>query len=50
MASFLPLIVSKKNEQTEKNMLFIAVRVSQIHINTEKNTNKTPKLLCLMYL
>ena len=25
MASFLPVIVSKKNKQTEKNMSFIAV-------------------------
>ena len=25
MASFLPVIVSKKNKQTEKNMYFIAV-------------------------
>ena len=25
MASFLPVIVSKKNRQTEKNMSFIAV-------------------------
>ena len=39
MASFLPVIVSKKNKQTEKYVFYCSV--SQIHINPEK-TRKTP--------
>ena len=31
MASFLPVIVSKKNKQTEKNMSFIAVYITNSH-------------------
>ena len=40
MALFLPVIVSKKNKQTEKNMSFIAVyhKFTQIL----KKTRKTP--------
>ena len=39
MASFLPLILSKKNKQTKKNMSFIAV----YHINPEKTPKKHQK-------
>ena len=37
MASFLPVIVSKKNKQT-KNVFYCSV--SQLHINLEKNLKK----------
>ena len=49
VASFLPVysndIVSKKNKQIKKNMSFYKFycSVSQILINPEKNTRKTPK-------
>ena len=40
MASFLPVIMSKKNKQAEKNMSFIAVyhKFTSILKNTEKKT------------
>ena len=47
MASFLPVIVSKKNKQTEKNMSFFC-SVSQIHINPEKTTLTWDRLTGLM--
>ena len=37
MALFLPVLASKKNKQTEKNISPIAIcGVSQIHMNPEK--------------
>ena len=43
-ASFLPVIVSKKNKQTEKNLFYCSV--SQIHIglNPEKKHEKNIKM------
>ena len=38
ISSFLPVKVSKKNKQTQKNMTFIAV--SQIYLNPEKMRKK----------
>ena len=39
MASFLPVIVSKKNKQTENYVFYCSV--SQIHINPEEKHEKT---------
>ena len=52
MASFLPVIVSKNNKQTNKNMSFISVycSVSQIHINPEKKHEKNTKMTSSTYL
>ena len=48
MASFLSVIVSKKNKQTEKNMTFIAVYhlITNSHkmINPEKKHEKNIKM------
>ena len=44
MTSFLPVIVSKKNKQTEKYVFYCSV--SQSHINPEK-TRKTHHNDCL---
>ena len=40
MASFLPVIVSKKNKVKEKYFFYCSDSVSQIHINPLKNTKK----------
>ena len=40
MASFLPVIVSKKNKQTKNNIVFFC-SLSQIHINPEKHEKNT---------
>ena len=42
MASFLPVIVSKKEQTSRENYVFYG-SVSQIHINPKKNTKKTLK-------
>ena len=39
MASFLPVIVSKKNKQRKKNIFYC--NVSQVHINPEKTRKNT---------
>ena len=40
MASFLPVIVSKKNKQTNKEKYVFYCSVSQIHINPKKTRKK----------
>ena len=43
MALFLPVIVNKKNEQTNREKYVFYCSVSQIHINSEKTHEKDIK-------
>ena len=56
MTSFLPVIVSKNNKQTEKNMSFIALAVyhkfieAKIQINPNKKKPHQNDWLMLFYI